>query len=207
MFDAALSADALFSFLLAFAVFLITVFSVIHELQGKLGSTESGNWLISRSEKGRSWLLRGIERGYQLRYVSAFVLGAIFVASISPVKALIEIEDRMVSQSCLSLQSEKMLVGSITLIECAAAAKTSGISSVKATFGETQNHLLQIAVWPLILALYGFVLEGFFRLCRKAEDEPIADIIERAPHVFHLVQAILIGMAITGGFIQNALGS
>lgn len=207
MFDAALSADALISFILAAAIVLITLLSVIHELEVPISSTVKGRLVVTWSEKARIRLFHVIERGYELRFVSLFVLLAMFVSTLSPVSTLIEVEGRVIARSCESLLSAERLSVGIDSEACAETSKVSGISFTEATFGDSQNHLLQIAMWPLVATAYGFVISLFFRLCRRQEDEPIVHVIERAPHVFHTIQFLLAVMTLGAGLIQNVIGT
>lgn len=207
MHSAALSADGLISFLLAGGIFLLTLFGAIHELKDGLLRTQYGPRVLAVCEPARKRLFAVIEQGYKLRFVSLFVLLAIFVSTISPVSTLMEIEESVIARSCVGLKEARELANGSTLDSCQSAARRSGLSFVESRFTETQNHLLQVAMWPLVATLYGFVIAGHFRFVRNRPDEPISAVIERAPHTYHLIHGGLVAGTIVVGFVQNAIGT
>ncbi|SKA67895.1 hypothetical protein SAMN02745130_00155 [Thiothrix eikelboomii] len=207
MFSAALSADAAISFIGAIIVFLLTLLSTIHELKAPLSSTKLGSQIVDCGESARNNLFSIIERGYQLRFTSLFILLAVFVSTMSPVSTLIELEDNIVMRSCENLYIHNSLNNKTSIDNCVDAAKKSSFSFVESKFSEKQNHLLQIAMWPLVATIYGFLIAGYFRFFRKCAEEPLREIIDRMPHVFHLIHFLLAAIAVAAGIIQNQLGA
>jgi hypothetical protein len=207
MYSAALSADGLISLMLAGTVFILTLVSAIHELKDALLRTTFGPRIVAVSETSRQYLFSVIERGYRLRFVSLFVMFAIFVSTVSPVSTLLEIEESVAARTCEGLNLAKQLADSTSVETCKDTAHRSGFSFVESKFGETQNHLLQIAMWPLVATIYGFMIAIHFRFARNNPNEQISTVIERAPHSYHIIHGALVFVTVIVGFVQNAIGT
>lgn len=206
MFNAALSADGLISWVLGAIILLVTVVGIIHETRESLLTRKWGPRVVAASETCRAKVFAAIERTYEMRFVSLFIMLALCVSTVAPTAALMEVEKSIVTRSCKALHSAGAMTSTTSPEHCAEIAIQGRASSVATTFGDTQNHFLQIAMWPLVAAVYGFFISLHFRFVRRP-GEPITSVIERLPHTYHVFQTALAGCVTFVGFIQNSIGT
>ena len=148
---------------------------------------------------------RLVFRIYELRWVFFFVLAALFVSAIAPVSSFMEIQQNITSSSCTRLAREELLVGG-SIEDCLRISDVSGSQTVGNATGGLKNHFIQIAMWPLVLWMYGMISSFLIWLPQKLKGLTLEQSVARLSHGSHgikLLLAILFG-AISA--IQDALG-
>ncbi len=205
-----LSLDGGITFAIGAIMSALYIFSFFHKnnyLKEKFPQNPALGIVFAVSEKGRSFILQLLTRLYYRRGVSFLVLAAIIVATLSPVKALMEVEENVISKSCASLYDQRLLREGTSASECKYSAANEGISKNSLHFEETRSHFLQIALWPLATALYGWLLYIAVTFLRKNDEEPIDNAIEELPHLYHVLSILFIFLVCVVGLIQNGLGT
>lgn len=203
MNNADLSADALLSFGLTLTIAALTLFSLAHELPQRFKQAPRLREFFALCERRRSNLIQLIGTSYKLRYVSFLVLLAILVATVSPVATVLELEQSVVTRACENLSNSSALAGNTDQDRCETLSKSRGYGSLESAVGNSKSHLLQVAMWPLLAVVYGIVASAFISLFRDNPQQPLEEVIEKAPHFYHALQAMLASMAWCIGQIQN----
>lgn len=203
-----LSLDGFLSAAFGGIVFLILALDVIHHYDFLRDRFPNQRWLgrfLDFCARRRTWTLSMIIGAYRLRYVSLFVLLAIVVSVVAPVSSLMEIEESIVSRACGNLIAGNVMPG-VDPARCATLAIKNGVSYVNLDFGDTRDHLLQVALWPLTIMMYGFLVSGHFWLTRKSPDQPLEEVVEMFPHVHHFFSGLLAFVLVGISGLQNAIG-
>lgn len=188
----------------------ILVLQVIHDLKflkEKYEETPIIGYLIDKAEFQREKTLRIIKRAYELRFVTLFILMAMFVSTISPASSLLEVEDGIVQKSCNNLIRAEGVLQGVDLKKCIAMSASGEDSYFNRSMEVTKSHFVQIALWPLAATLYGFGLSLFVRVVRRDETQPLEEVIELFPHVHHLFMILTVGVFSLLSWIQNSIGS
>lgn len=203
-----LSADGLISFIIAALVAAYVFFSwVYHERENFLRFPALTRF-VAFCGRRRDGLTRILQRGYELRFVSLFILLAMIVSTISPVSALLEIEESILSRSCEALLNAGALADTHNASTCEQLTKTGGYSLVESSFINSKNHLLQIALWPLVALLYGLAASLYVWFSTGGRGAPSAHVFENATHAYHTAHAIvLIVSFIVAGVLQNVINT
>jgi hypothetical protein len=202
-----LSADGTISAAVACTLGWITVFNIVCDYAPEPDSTQSKltNWICEFCHRENRSLSSLMKRIYELRWVFLLILAALFVSAIAPVSAFLEIQENITSASCRRLASENFLNG-IDVKRCVEVSDVSQSLSVGAATGGLKNHFIQIAMWPLILALYGMIYSFLVWLPQKTKGLTLEQAVERVSHGSHLLKVLLALMFVAGSLTQDALG-
>jgi len=205
-----LSWDGALSTVFGLFVFAILVLHVMHELNFLAEKYPGQRWLahiLGFCDRNRRKLLDFIIAGYRLRFVSLYVLLAMIVSTVAPVSSLMEVQDTIVARSCENLHHAQWLAGGTTVDQCRSSAVKDSTALVNANFGDTRNHLLQVALWPALITVYGFTISLFFAIARRNPEQPLEEVIELFPHVHHVFNVALGMLFFVVGQIQNVIGA
>ena len=206
-----LSADAAISFGIGLWLLAVLTFSTVHELvhlQEKYSANRPLVVFINFSERQRERLLRITAAAYRLRWVTLFILCAMVVSTISPVSALVEVENNVIERSCKNLLERGDLTAGATVDSCKKASISQGYTYADLDLKDTRNHFIQVALWPAVLSLYGFLVWGFISFAKRSKGDEIEDEdLELIPHVHHIVNAALVVLMGAIGLLQNLLGT
>ena len=208
MISSELSADGLISFVIAALVAIYVFFSWVHHERENFLRFPSMARFVAFCGRRRDGLTRLLQRGYELRFVSLFILLAMIVSTISPVSALLEMEENILSRACEALSSARALAEAQSPATCEQLTKTGGYSLVATSFLNSKNHLLQIALWPLVALLYGLAASIYVWFSTGGRGKPTEHVFENATHAYHTAHAIgLIVSFIAAGLLQNRINT
>ena len=204
-----IAADTVISSLIFFLLGLVYIFSAAEHFSYLGEKYSDKEWLARFFEftgRRRKALLNLLSSAYKRRYVSLFLLGAVFVSFVSPVTSIMELEERVLGGFCESLLKTDGLSLSMSLSDCRDVAETGAISDSAMSFQDTRSHFIQIALWPAIAAGYGWLLAAIIWLLRKTPNEPVEAAIERLPHLQHALTILLIAVLAVTAYVQSVIG-
>lgn len=208
MSNTELSADGLISFVFAAFVAVHVFFTWIHHERENFLRFPALTGFVAFCDRRRDSLVKLLKRAYELRFVSLFILLAMVVSTISPVSALLEIEESILSKGCEALSQSKALAESHSVASCKQLTKSGGYSLVESSFVNSKNHLLQMALWPLIALVYGFATSVYVWFSTGGKGNPSAHVFENATHAYHSIHAIFLTIAaIAAGILQNRINT
>lgn len=203
-----MSADGLISFVLAALVAAHVFFSWVHHERENFLRFSGLTGFVGFCCRRRESLVRFLQRAYELKFVSLFVLLSMIVSTISPVSALLEIEESILSRGCEALSNSNALSSKNTVLTCKQLTKTDGYSLVQSNFINSKNHLLQIALWPLVTLIYGFIATGYIWFSTGGKGVPSEKVFENATHAYHVAHSfVLILSMIAAGILQNKINT